>query len=252
MADNRTILIIDDDPAICELARRFLEHHEYRVLTAEDTAAALKTMEIHRPDLILLDVHLGTEDGLILLTRMKAHPLLKPIPVIMLTAHAGRDLVARAIRAGALDYIVKPFQGAALIGRITRAMQLGDLERDRAAAEEVGGLVRRGGIARVLLAGRLEPPTLDRLKKIFTPAVRLQCKNDEIVLDLRYLSIEDRAHMPVISEMLEYLKPAVTRIVAGRNFADLLSLDLQIEEQLFLSTDDLMQWMKLGQAGRAR
>jgi CheY-like chemotaxis protein len=90
LSDNaRTILIIDDDPAICELARRFLEHHDYRVLTAEDTAAALRIMEIHRPDLILLDVHLGSEDGLVLLARMKAHPLLKPIPVIMLTAHAG-------------------------------------------------------------------------------------------------------------------------------------------------------------------
>ena len=252
MPDNvRSILIVDDDPNICELARRFLEHHEYRVLTAGDSAGALRTMEIHRPDLLLLDLHLGSEDGLMLLARLKAHHVFKSVPVIMLTAHAGRDLVARAVRTGALDYIVKPFQGSALVGRIARAMQIGDLERSRASAEDTAiQLDRRGGIARILFTGKLDGAAAERLKRVFTPAVRLQCKNDEIVLDLRYLTIADAAQLPAISEMLQYLKPAETRIVAGRNFADLLTLDLKIEEQLFLSADDLVQWLKMRQQKR--
>jgi len=246
MADNaKTVLIIDDDPAVCELSRRFLENHHYRALTVSDPAGALKTLDVHRPDLILLDIHLAGEDGLLFLARLKANALMKGIPVIMLTAHAGRDLVARAIRTGAVDYIVKPFQGPALIGRIARAMQIGDLERARATAAETSvQLDRRGGVAKLLLTGTLEPTTLDRLRRVFSPAVKLQAKNDEIVLDLRFISIEQPASIAIVAEMLQHLKPAETRIVAGRNYAGLLALDLAIEEQLFLSADDLVQWLK--------
>lgn len=246
MADDvKTVLIVDDDPAVCELGRRFLENHDYRVLIASDPGAALKTLDVHRPDLILLDIHLAGEDGLLFLARLKSNPLMKGIPVIMLTAHAGRDLVARAVRTGAIDYIIKPFQGPALIGRIARAMQIGDLERARAtAAESSVQLDRRGGIAKLLLTGTLEPTTLERLKRLFSPAVKLQAKNDEVVLDIRFLFIENPARVAIVDEMLEHLKPAQTRIVAGRNYAGLLSLDLAIEEQLFLSADDLVQWLK--------
>lgn len=253
MADGvKTILIIDDDQVIRDLARLILEKHNYRVLDAPDSATAFKTIEAHRPDLILLDVHLDKEDGIIILSRLKTNPLLKAVPVIMLTADAGRDLVARAARNGAIDYVVKPFQQAQLIGRIVRALQLGDLERSR----ETGSvakveLERKGGVTRVVFTGRMDLSLLDRLREVFTHTLRIQARNDEVVIDLRFQNIQGEAHLSIVRSILELLKPITPRIIAGRNFAQLLGLDT-VENQLFLSPDDLIQWLQFRESGKKR
>lgn len=252
MADGiKTILIIDDDQVIRDLARRMLEKHTYRVLEAPDSAAAFKTIEAHRPDVILLDVHLDKEDGLIVLSRLKSNALLKTVPVIMLTADAGRDLVARAARSGAIDYVVKPFQQAQLIGRIVRALQLGDLERARESGSVAKvELERKGGITRVVFTGRMDNSLMDRLREVFTHTLRTQARNDEVVLDLRFQNIQSE-HLGIVRGILELLKPIVPRIIAGRNFAQLLNIET-VENQLFLSPDDLIQWLQFRESGKKR
>ncbi|MBL8021847.1 MAG: response regulator [Leptospirales bacterium] len=253
MADGvKTILIIDDDKVIRDLARLILEKHNYRVIDEADSASAFKTIEAHRPDLILLDVHLDKEDGLIVLTRLKSNPLLKGVPVIMLTADAGRDLVARAARGGAVDYVVKPFQQAQLIGRIVRALQIGDLERSRESGSAARvELERKGGITRLVFTGRVDSSLMDRLREVFTHTLRMQARNDEVVIDLRFQNIQGEAHLNILRGILDLMKPITPRIIAGRNFAQLLQIDTA-ENQLFLSPDDLIQWIQFRESGKKR
>jgi len=249
----KTILIIDDDKGIRDLAQSILERYDYRVLTASDSIDGFKIMEAHRPDLILLDVHLEKEDGLVLLSRLKANAMFKSVPVIMLTGDAGRDLVARAVRAGAIDYIVKPFRKDILVGRIVRAMQLGDLERARESSSAARvDLERKGGITRLLFIGKMDNTTLQRLAEVFTAGMKIQTKNDEIVLDLRFQTIQGPGPIVVLRAIFDFLKPLVPRIIAGRNYRALLDLDITFEEQLFLSPDDLVQWLRFRESGRKK
>ncbi len=249
---GRTILVVDDDGIFRDLARGILERHYYRVLAAESPAAAQKLIEAHKPDLILLDVHMGAEDGIVYLARLKSNPVLRSIPVILLTADSGKDVVARAVRAGALDYIVKPIREDTLIGRIARAMQVSDLEQLKEAAS--GGtlrLERRAGITKFLFTGNLDPGTIARLRDTFTHGLRAQARNDEIVLDFRFQTVDNQAHLQIIRAIIEFFKPVTPRIIAGRNYGALMALDLDFENQVFLSPDDLVQYLQF-QSGQKR
>ncbi|HMU82062.1 MAG: response regulator [Leptospirales bacterium] len=246
MDDNKTVLVVDDDPLIRDLARKILEKHYYRTLAASSVAAATKIIDAHRPDLILLDVHLASDDGVVFLSRLKSNPILHTVPVIMLTGDAGRDLVARAMRAGAADFLIKPIKSEMLVSRIARAMQIGHLERmkDSSGAGNVQ-LERQAGTTRILFTGTCDLGAIEKLKAILTQTVRMQIKNDDIVVDLRFQVIENEMHIKIVRAIIEMLKPSVPRIVAGRNYGALLALDVDFETQVFLSPDDVVQFLQL-------
>ena len=107
------ILYIEDEPDIAELVRRWLEEDdEHRVLHAADGATGLALAGSERPDLILLDLHLGrfSIDGWEVNRRLKADPATRAIPVIALTAHAQRvEHRERSLAEGFVEHISKPF-----------------------------------------------------------------------------------------------------------------------------------------------
>ena len=108
---NLSVLIVDDDPDIGALLRKYLK------LEGLDTRMAATPAEIEEafrraplPDLMLLDVQLGEIDGFHVLTKLREHPLLKSLPVIMLTGTANREVVLKGILGGADGHITKPFK----------------------------------------------------------------------------------------------------------------------------------------------
>jgi CheY-like chemotaxis protein len=110
-------LAIEDDPDMALLVRKLLEEAGFEVRTAanrDQAVAALREM----PDLVLLDVMLPDVNGFDILKRMKAHPALKAVPVIMLTAEAKRESVMRGIAGGADGYITKPFERERLLAGV--------------------------------------------------------------------------------------------------------------------------------------
>jgi two-component system, OmpR family, response regulator len=105
-----TVLVIDDDPGICGLLQTYfkLEGIATRAAHNRDEIVA----ELHRsplPDVVLLDIGLPDANGFDILHRMRRHPVLKGLPVIMLTGSATREAVLKAIMGGADGYITKPF-----------------------------------------------------------------------------------------------------------------------------------------------
>jgi DNA-binding response OmpR family regulator len=106
-----SVLIVEDEPALSSAVRRFLELERFapRVAANRDEVVA----ELRRPplpDLILLDGMLPGASGFDILQRLRAHPALKQIPVIMVTAMSAREDVMRALAADANGYITKPFK----------------------------------------------------------------------------------------------------------------------------------------------
>ena len=104
------VLVVDDDPDICSLLRTYLKMEGFETRSAANRDEIVA--EMHRaplPDLVLLDVWLTDVNGFDVLARMRQHPVLKDLPVIMLTGEATREAVLRGIMGGADGYITKPF-----------------------------------------------------------------------------------------------------------------------------------------------
>ena len=120
------VLAIDDDPELQRLLRFLLTAEGFSASVAgnrDEILAALRTLP--SPDAILLDVMLPDTNGFDILERIRHHPVLKSIPVIMLTAKATRDDVMRGLVGGADGYITKPFDSEVLIIGVRAVLGLG-------------------------------------------------------------------------------------------------------------------------------
>ncbi|HLU25342.1 MAG TPA: sigma-54 dependent transcriptional regulator [Longimicrobiales bacterium] len=123
-----TVLIVDDEELLVRSCARILEHEGYSVLTAGRGREALEMMRRHRPDIVLTDLMLPDVDGMTLLREAKK--LDPAMLVIMITGFATVDSSIEAIKAGAYDYIPKPFTATQLQILIGRAANQVRLARD--------------------------------------------------------------------------------------------------------------------------
>jgi DNA-binding NtrC family response regulator len=107
---SKTILIVDDEPAVREVLSGFFEHHYgprgYRVETAGDGAEALAAVRQRRPALVLLDVDMPGMNGVEALRGVRA--IDATIPVIMVTGNASARVAGEVIKDGAYSYVPKP------------------------------------------------------------------------------------------------------------------------------------------------
>ena len=101
------ILIIDDEQAIGWSLRELLGDDGHAVEIAADIDAAVEACRRFRPEAILLDVRLGKRDGLAALPDLRA--IVGDVPVVVMTAFGDLDTAVRAVQAGAVDYLLKPF-----------------------------------------------------------------------------------------------------------------------------------------------
>ncbi len=100
------LLVVDDEPEICDFLKSFFEDRDFEVHTAQNGEAALKEVESFRPQVMLLDIKMGNVDGLAVLKKVKGkYPKTK---VIMVTALETTDKIEEAMRLGADNYITKP------------------------------------------------------------------------------------------------------------------------------------------------
>ena len=101
------ILIVEDDRHIVALVRYILEREGYEVQVARDGVEGLEIAREYMPDLVVLDLNMPRMDGVEMCRRLKSEQ--DPL-VIFLTVHTERTAMARGYRAGADDYMVKPFE----------------------------------------------------------------------------------------------------------------------------------------------
>ena len=109
-----TVLVVDDEPKIRDIVRRYLEADGFTVTECADGPAAVRAAHDERPDLIILDVMLPGLDGVEVLRRLRES---SQVPVIMLTARGEEVDKLIGLAVGADDYITKPFSGRELAAR---------------------------------------------------------------------------------------------------------------------------------------
>ena len=113
-----TVLIVDDEPNVVDLVRVTLEDERVRVLDAPDAATALETLAALQPDLVLLDVNLPDRSGFEICRFIRDDAVLTRTKVVMLTAAAQHEDIARGHAAGANHYLTKPFSPVRLLSLV--------------------------------------------------------------------------------------------------------------------------------------
>jgi DNA-binding response OmpR family regulator len=139
------VLVIEDEPDIARAITAVLAVGGLEVLTAGDGEAGLRSFDAGRPDLVLLDIGLPVLDGWAVLDRIRE---LSDVPVLILTAHGLEAEKVRGLRAGADDYVTKPFSNAELLARVEVLLRRGRL------AGEPGSEVYDDGLIKVAFGGR--------------------------------------------------------------------------------------------------
>ena len=116
------ILVVDDEPADLNLARRALEKQEHKVLAAETAKEAIHHLRNSQVDVVVLDVMLPDGHGLDVLRKIRDFD--KHLPVILLTSSSDSSTAIRAMKHGALDYFLKPIDVAELRSVVGRAIEI--------------------------------------------------------------------------------------------------------------------------------
>ena len=117
------ILVVDDESDIVSTIEYRLKFCKFDVITASNGKEGLEKAANEKPDLILLDINMPVMDGHETLERLKNHPDLRDIPVIMLTAYSDKRDIAKAAEFGIADYVTKPFDFTDLMEKISTALE---------------------------------------------------------------------------------------------------------------------------------
>jgi len=163
----KTVLVVDDEPKIVQLARDYLEHAGMTVVAASDGKTALAAARASKPDLVVLDLGLPGMDGLDVTRALRRE---SNLPIIMLTARADESDKLVGLELGADDYVVKPFSPKELVARVRAVL------RRVENAQEGGGIVRASDLTldparmKVTLDGRVIDVTPTEFQLLLTLA----------------------------------------------------------------------------------
>src|ERR1700741_2691434 len=124
---NKKILLVDDDPDVRLAMHIRLKANGYETFFASDALSSVAEARKHQPDVIILDLGLPGGDGFVVIERLKRHPALAVIPIIVVSARDVSGNKERAVKAGAKVYLQKPVDNAELLANIR--LTLGEPEQ---------------------------------------------------------------------------------------------------------------------------
>ena len=133
---NDWILVVDDDAANLRMASHILTAERMRVSCLKSGEDALRFLQENRPDLILLDIHMPGMDGFETIASVRGNEKTADIPVIFLTADDDSETETQGLKAGAMDFIKKPFVPEVLLLRVRHTIELIRLQENLAQEVE--------------------------------------------------------------------------------------------------------------------
>ncbi len=179
-AQNPKILAVDDDPRIHKIVDLYLRKNGYDVVCVPSGEAALESVKTTRPDLVLLDVMMPGLNGYEVCTRLLKDRETAWVPVIFATALGEERDKLKAFAAGAVDYLVKPFQKETLLASVAKHLETSrrwkEMARgpERPSAEEKAATTDFARFVRFLLDQLRKPP--DALATVKPRSLYLRCE----------------------------------------------------------------------------
>jgi two-component system alkaline phosphatase synthesis response regulator PhoP len=163
---GETVLVVDDEANIVELAQMYLEQEGFRVRSANDGAKALDIISRHPPALMVLDLMLPEVDGWEVCRRVRSGKTAPDLPIIMLTARDEDVDKIVCLELGADDYITKPFNPRELVARVKAILRRSQRSVVRESVVHVGDVTIDPARHEVTVSGRsveLRPKEFDLL-----------------------------------------------------------------------------------------
>jgi DNA-binding NarL/FixJ family response regulator len=121
--DQKTLLLIDDDPNLILLVKDYLEFRGYEVMTAENGREALDILSNSNPDMIICDVMMPEMDGYAFVEHVRSSPETEWIPVLFLSAKGQSQDRVKGLNTGADVYMVKPFEPEELVAQVESSLK---------------------------------------------------------------------------------------------------------------------------------
>jgi two-component system cell cycle response regulator len=208
------ILVADDSMVVRAVVTDQLEAEGYEVIQAVDGESALAQCAISRPDAILLDIEMPGLDGYQVLAKLKVDPDLSDIPVVFLTGRTSTDDMVGGLRAGAHDYLKKPFEPAELIARIGGAVRIKRLQDElRMRNGELDRLSRIDGLTGIYNRRHLD----EQLQAAAKTATRDQQTLSILMLDIDHFKrVNDRdGHLAGDRVLQEFARRIQAAVRAG-------------------------------------
>jgi signal transduction histidine kinase len=152
-ADRAHVLVADDNADMRDYLRRLLAVR-WDVATVSNGRQALAAIQRRRPELVISDVMMPELDGLGLVGELRGRPELRELPVILLSARAGEEARIEGLRAGASDYLYKPFTSRELLARVDNQLMLAALRTtERAHTQYLQTVFEQAPVAIAILRG---------------------------------------------------------------------------------------------------
>ena len=120
-----TVMVVDDSVTVRKVTTRFLEREGFNVLTAKDGIDAMRMLQDHTPDLMLLDIEMPRMDGFEVTRLVRSTQRLKDLPIVMITSRTGEKHRERALSMGADNYLGKPYQEEVLVDVVRSLLRHG-------------------------------------------------------------------------------------------------------------------------------
>lgn len=204
------VLIVDDNADMRGYLSRLLGKR-WQVETAPDGAAALQRIHENAPDLVIADVMMPVMDGFELLRSIRESDTIAKVPVMLLSARAGEEASAEGLRAGADDYVIKPFSARELIARVESRLAQAQLRSAERAARTVAEQANRArDIFFTMLSHELRTPLMAVLAwTALLKGNKLDAAEAVHALDL--IERNARVQRRLVDDLLD-----ISRIVTGR------------------------------------
>ena len=163
----KTVMVVDDEPKIVQLARDYLEHAGFAVVVAHDGRAALATARAQKPDLVVLDLGLPVLDGLDVARTLRGE---SNVPIVMLTGRSEESDKLVGLELGADDYVTKPFSPKELVARVRAVLRRTERPRSETEVIRVGDVTLDIPRMRATVADRVVDLTPTEFQLVATMA----------------------------------------------------------------------------------
>lgn len=201
--------MVDDEPILMEILQSFLEDEGYQnFINIEDSTLAMEQLKLDQPDILLLDLKMPIVNGFDILKEVRAHDLLKRIPVIVLTSASDAATKLKALELGATDFLAKPVDASELGLRLRNTLTVKAYQDQLAFYDTLTGLPNRARF-------------MDRLDWALMNAIRY--KHSVAVMNLsvdRFKEINDTLG-PKSGDLL--LQQVADRLSGAVRFSDVIS-----------------------------
>lgn len=193
------ILVAEDSLVVRTVVCDQLHDEGYETVEAADGSAALIVCAAERPDAILLDIEMPGLDGHQVLATLKADPELRDIPVVFLTGRTSTDDMVAGLRAGAHDYLKKPFEPAELIARVGGAVRVKRLQDElRIRNDQLDKLSRIDGLTGLYNRRHID----EQLQKGLNIARRHDQPLAVLMLDIDHFKLINDGHGHAVGDVV--------------------------------------------------